>query len=163
MRWRGLLASVALLGACRSEPPAPKADPAASAPLVVARGVRIEKAGDEPDVAKLVRSERERSRGEGRELVVYVGAPWCEPCQRFHAAAARGELDEAFPNLTLLELDLDVDRDRLAAAGYTSKLVPLFALPSSDGRASDRHIEGSVKGDQAVADITPRLRAMLAK
>ncbi len=151
------------LVACKADPPPPKADPSTSSPLVVARGVRIGKGGDEPDLAKLVKSEGDRAKGEGRDLVVYVGATWCEPCKRFHAAAARGELDDAFPSLTLLEFDLDVDRDRLATAGYTSKLVPLFALPHADGRASERHIEGSVKGDKAVANITPRLRAMLAK
>lgn len=161
------------LGCSRSEssqPPAP--EPAASArtpaqgaqsgPLVLARGIRFVKA--EPgDVPKLVRAERQKAAADGRDLVVYVGAKWCEPCQRFHQAAQRGELDDEFPALTILEFDLDEDRERINAAGYMSKLIPLFVLPGEDGRGSDRRFEGGVKGDRAVANITPRLRKLLAK
>jgi hypothetical protein len=168
-------ASTLLLGCSRAETattpaPAPaessKAPPQAggpSAPLVLARGVRFIKAGPESDVAKLIRSERESAASDGRDLVVYVGATWCEPCQRFHAAAQRGDLDGDFPQLSILEFDLDEDRDRIVAAGYTSKLIPLFVLPGSDGRASTRRFEGGVKGDRAVAELTPRLRRLLAK
>ena len=55
------------------------------------------------------------------------------------------------------------DRDRLATAGYVSQYIPLFAMPGPDGRASDKKFEGSVKGDGAVANIAPRLRALLRK
>jgi hypothetical protein len=118
-------------------------------------------AGD--DLAALVRAEMARARVDGRDLVVYVGAPWCEPCTRFHEAAAAGQLDRTFPTLRLLELDHDQDEARLQAAGYTSKYIPLFAVPGEDGRASGKQIEGSVKGDAAVAQITPRLLALLGK
>jgi thiol-disulfide isomerase/thioredoxin len=135
-----------------------------SSPLVLARGVRFVKAGADNDVPKLVRSEREKAVADGRDLIVYVGAKWCEPCQRFHQAAQRGELDGEFPELTILEFDLDEDRDRITAAGYMSKLIPLFVMPEADGRAStERRFEGGVKGERAVANITPRLKKLLTK
>ncbi len=99
---------------------------------------------------------------ERRTLVVYVGAVWCEPCQRFHRALEQGDLDAMFPNVTFLEFDLDRDRERLASAGYASKLIPLFALPTAAGVASGKQIEGGIKGDGAVGFIAPRLRALLA-
>ena len=40
------------------------------------------------EAAAVVASELTRARREGRELLVYVGATWCEPCQRFHRAAS---------------------------------------------------------------------------
>lgn len=132
-------------------------------PLVLARGVRIVHAGAGTDAAKVVRDERDRAKSDGRDLVVYVGARWCEPCQYFHKAAAKGELDGEFPDLTLLEFDLDDDRDRLTAAGYVGQYIPLFAMPAADGRASDKKFEGSVKGEGAVANIAPRLRSLLRK
>jgi hypothetical protein len=92
---------------------------------------------------------------------VYVGAGWCEPCRRFHAAAAEHKLDADFPTLRLLEFDADRDGGRLQAAGYVSRLIPLFVRPAADGRSSGRQIEGSVKGDRAVGEIVPRLRALL--
>lgn len=114
------------------------------------------------DVAALVRIELAAAERDGRDLVVYVGAAWCEPCERFHQAAAAGSLDSHFPRLRLLEFDLDRDADRLARAGYGSRLIPLFARPGADGRSSDRRIEGSIKGEGAVLEIAPRLEALLA-
>lgn len=113
------------------------------------------------DVATEVRSALARAHTDGRKLLVYVGASWCEPCRRFHAAAQAGALDHVFPRLRLFVYDLDRDGPRLSAAGYSSRLIPLFMAPAPDGRASGRHIEGSIKGDGAVAQIAPRLRALL--
>ena len=164
MRQRALL--VVLLVACnRTEPePSPKPGPAAAtATAPAARGIRFVTPGADADFAKIVRSEADRAKGESRDFLVYVGATWCEPCQRFHDAAKRGELDDAFPSLTILEADADADRERLAAAGYGAEMIPLFAMPSSEGRGTPRRIEGSVKGDRAVANITPRLRQLLGK
>jgi thiol-disulfide isomerase/thioredoxin len=180
------LGLASLVVACsKSEPEPVKAEPAPSAPpspspsvtasatpsatstatpgpLVLARGVRITHAPAVGPVADIVKKAREREKADGRDLVVYVGAKWCEPCQRFHKAAAAGELDTDFPQLTLLEFDLDEDRDRLESAGYKSQLIPLFVMPSADGRASENRFEGSVKGNAAVSNIAPRLRSLLA-
>jgi len=153
--------------ALAAAPVAPGAPgPARSAPagpLVLARGVRIVHAGPGSDAARVVVEERTRAKSDGRDLVVYVGAKWCEPCKHFHAAAQKGDLDGEFPDLTLLEFDLDEDRDRLATAGYVSQFIPLFAMPGPDGRASDKKFEGSIKGDGAVANIAPRLRSLLRR
>lgn len=134
----------------------------AAGPLVLARGVRIVHAPS-GEVTSVVKSEREKAKSDGRDLVVYVGATWCEPCKHFHKAAQAGLLDTDFPNLTLLEFDLDDDRERLAPAGYVSQYIPLFAMPAADGRASDKKFEGAVKGEGAVKHISPRLRSLLAR
>lgn len=166
MPMRSTLALVALLlVACnRTQPePSPKPVPSATATAIPARGIRFVTPGADADFAKVVRSETERAKSEGRDFLVYVGATWCEPCQRFHDAAKRGELDDAFPSLTILEADADADRERLATAGYGAEMIPLFAIPSPEGRGTARRIEGSVKGDGAIANITPRLRQLLAR
>jgi thiol-disulfide isomerase/thioredoxin len=120
-------------------------------------------AAPDGDVAVIAQAEAERAKKEGRALLVYVGASWCEPCQRFHKAAEAGEVTGDLPPLRMLELDLDRDAERLAAAGYASKMIPLFAVPGPDGRGNDLRIEGSVKGSGAVSNIVPRLRALLAR
>ena len=114
------------------------------------------------DLAPYVQGELAKARGEHRPLLVYVGATWCEPCQRFHRAAEAGLLDARIPGLRFLVFDLDRDRDRLRAAGYESQYIPLFALPRADGTASKRQIEGSIKGEGAVDEIIPRLQSLLA-
>lgn len=156
------VALVLSLAACESAPstsPAPSASATAAARAPLIEWVPA----PEGDVAALVQREAERAAKDGRRLLVYVGATWCEPCQYFHRAAEHGDLDAQFPTLTLLEFDLDVDGARLAAAGYKSELIPLFVVPENDGRASARRFEGSIKGERAVANITPRLRSLLAK
>lgn len=151
---RASIIAALLLTACSVDAPKPSPSPNP--------GKHVELlAVPEGDLAVQVMREEERAKADGRDLVVYVGAPWCEPCTRFHKAAQAGELDAAFPTLRLLELDHDRDEDRLRAAGYASRLIPLFAVPGPDGRASGRQIEGSIKGEGAVAEIAPRLEALL--
>lgn len=148
------------------EPAAARAErPGVEAAAVKAGRAGVElvaASGDEP-VEAIVRREAGRARAAGRSLVVYLGAPWCEPCVRFHDAVQAGSLDAELPALTVLEFDYDRDADRLRAAGYDWKYVPLFARPGPDGRASGRSIEGSIKGEGAVAQIVPRLKGLLAR
>jgi hypothetical protein len=157
LRWSALRLVIAagLVVGCRADE-RPRPEPATS-------HVEIILAPENEDVKAAVVRELGRAKTDGRDLLVYVGATWCEPCQRFHDAAAAGELDRVFPTLRLLEFDLDRDRDRLKQAGYGSKMIPLFALPREDGMGEGEQIEGSVKGAGAVKDITPRLRELLEK
>jgi thiol-disulfide isomerase/thioredoxin len=115
------------------------------------------------DVAPIVRGEYERARESGRQLVIYMGATWCEPCERFHRAVENGELDATFPTLTLLEFDADRDSDRLRSAGYAAQYIPMFALPKADGTASGRRVEGGIKGDGAVRVVSEKLKGLLAQ
>lgn len=151
------------LGGCKGDAPSPKPDPVASSAGPAKVEIIELEPSDEP-LADIVRRERARAEKEGRDLLIYVGAEWCEPCKRFHDAALRGELDQTFPTLRLLELDRDRDEARLAAAGCITQLIPLFARPNQEGGCDlERSLTGSIKGPGAVANITPRLRALLQR
>jgi hypothetical protein len=114
-------------------------------------------------VEAIVQRESARASADGRDLVIYVGAVWCEPCKYFHEAAERGELDHAFPKLRMLEFDRDRDEARLQAAGCISQLIPLFAAPTADGRCDQRlQVMGGIKGAGTVDFIAERLQRMLA-
>jgi thiol-disulfide isomerase/thioredoxin len=159
-----VIAMMLAIGCKQEPPPDARAEPTNGVAVVHNEGhVEIVPGPNEGSVKAAVQAEMTREKGRGRQLVVYVGAHWCEPCMRFHDAAKAGQLDRRFPKLTLLEFDLDRDRDRLEEAGYTSRMIPLFMLPNPDGSAKGDHIEGSVKGDAAVDEISPRLTALLAK
>jgi thiol-disulfide isomerase/thioredoxin len=114
-------------------------------------------------VPELVRESKARADAEGRRLLVYVGASWCEPCQVFHRAVEAGELDGKLAGVRFLEFDTDTDRDALVEGGYGGSLIPRFALPGADGRGTDAKIEGGVKGDGAVDHIVQRLEPLLAR
>ena len=116
----------------------------------------------EEDAAVVVQRELARAKKDDKDLLVYVGATWCEPCQRLHEAVVAGQLDKDFPGLRLLEFDADRDDQRLSEAGYRSGMMPLLARVGADGRATGRQIEGSIKGPGAVDQIIPRLTALLA-
>lgn len=158
LRLAAFLVALPLVSGCKSATPS-ELDPGAPAPKA---GIRWLQAQESGDVAALVRTEQKRTGASPRQLLVYVGASWCEPCQKFHHAAERGDLDATFPELTLVEFDLDRDRDRLAAAGYVSRYIPLFALPKEDGTASGKQVEGGIKGDGAVGFITAKVKDLLA-
>jgi thiol-disulfide isomerase/thioredoxin len=148
--------------------PSPAADPsvtgAPSPPLVLAPpGIHwMQGPSGLTDISPPIRDALVHEQASGRTLLVYVGATWCEPCQRFHHAVEQGDLDAVFPRLSILAFDADRDSETLATAGYVSRLIPLFAIPRADGHASGKQIEGSVKGGAAVGEITPRLQALIA-
>ena len=91
-------------GTASSAPPA-SSGASASAPLVLAPrdGIHWTQVPDGvTDAASAIREALTRANADGRALLVYVGATWCEPCQRFHHAVDQGELDSAFPRLSIL-------------------------------------------------------------
>lgn len=152
-----------LLVGCSGKSPSPppdRAPEAAPAPVAKEKAKpRFVPAAEGKPVADEVRGVVAAS-GEER-VVVYVGASWCEPCQEFHGALERGELDEELAGVKFLEYDADVDNERLETAGYGGRMIPRFALPGTDGRFSGKKIEGGVKGKAAVKHIMGRLRPML--
>lgn len=159
------VASALLLGAGCSDP-APsvsKESPASGgqAATSTAKPELVPVPGNVSDGPLFVRQEAERAARDGRKLVVYVGAAWCEPCQAFHHALERGELDQDLAGVRFLDFDLDRHEELLRQAGCTSKLVPLFARPSPEGTCSDRRTEGGIKGDKAVSFLLDRLHKIL--
>src|SRR4051794_34548801 len=95
-----------LLAACKSEPAPPK--------------LELVEAPQSADIAPLVALQLASAAHDHKQLLVYVGATWCEPCRHFHEAAAAGALDAEFGKLRLYVFDLDRDGDALAKAGYKS-------------------------------------------
>jgi thiol:disulfide interchange protein len=117
---------------------------------------------DQVPLEQFVQQHVEEADASGQRVLVYVGATWCEPCQRFHKALEAGELDDALAGTKFIEFDADHDRAELKAAGYSSKYIPLFSVPASNGHSSGRAIEGSIKGDKAVREnLVPRLLALM--
>jgi thiol-disulfide isomerase/thioredoxin len=148
------------LAACSPAPAKKVPPPAAQPPASHIEDKPVFVKGATP-VAPFV-AEAQLAAGDAR-LIVYVGASWCEPCQRFHHALQAGELDNALRGVRFVEYDSDVAKPELEAAGYRSRLIPLFAVPAEDGRASGRQQEGSIKGEGAVQNILPRLQEMLGR
>ena len=135
-------------------------EPAHSAPAPSPKPAFIE--AGEGDADAVVRDAMHAAQQQERRLVVYVGATWCEPCQAFHDAVERGELDDALTGVRFLEFDSDRDGDRLGTAGYSGRYIPRFVIPRADGQASDQRMEGGIKGAGAVANIMERLGPLLA-
>jgi len=167
-----LVVSLAVLASCgtpkaESDPAAATTESAAAAasqkPVVVRTGkaeIILAPEGDE-DLAAVVKRELDRAKADQKDLLVYVGATWCEPCQRLHKAIVDGDLDKEFPGLRLLEFDADRDDVRLRRSGYLAKYIPMLAVARDDGTATGKQIEGAVKGPRALDVIKPKLRALI--
>ena len=174
MNPRRICALVALvvlaLSACRSRErkdtaPALSAEPAKSAASATVAATRPyfvtapEKLAEaQPFVAEQVSS----AAAAGERALVYVGAAWCEPCERFHEAVERGELDDVLSGTRFVEFDADRHTEALGGAGYAFRMIPVIAMPNPDGRASGRQLSGSIKGPEAVhGNLVPRVLALL--
>ena len=119
-------------------------------------GVRVVMAAADSDALSLVRTERLRAKADGRVLVVYAGAGWCEPCKRFKNAIQTGSLDDKLAKTTLLVFDADRDTERLAAAGYKFQYIPYVAVPGADGHPSDS-AEARAKGSESWRELIGKL------
>ena len=133
----------------------PKADASAE-------GVRVVVAAQDGDALSLVRTERLKAKAEGRVLVVFAGAGWCEPCKRFKNAIQTGSLDQKLARTTLLVFDADRDTDRLGAAGFKFQFIPFVALPGADGHPTDT-AEARSKGSEAWRELIVKLEAWQGK
>jgi hypothetical protein len=161
-----VLSGALTLGCNERRPERSTPAPAAAQPGAVARSqakpVLAHRGNPAPPLEQFVQQHVEEADAAGVRVLVYVGASWCEPCQRFHKALESGQLDEDLAGTKFLEFDADRDRAELRSAGYASKYIPLFAVPDHSGHASELSIEGSIKGDSAVREnLVPRLVALL--
>jgi thiol-disulfide isomerase/thioredoxin len=154
MRVFAALAFLIITG-CTKSPATPAIDPTAT--------VRFITPPIDGPVSTIMAAQLEKAKAEKRRVLLYAGAPWCEPCRYFHEAVDRGELTGKVGALDLVAFDSQMDAERMLLSGYESQFIPLFALPAADGKATGKHIEGSVKGDGAVADLVPRLTKLLAE
>ena len=136
--------------ACKATPP--QVDPKATVRFVTA---------EEGEVSPQLVRRMTQAKADQRRVLVYVSAPWCEPCRVFHAAVDRGELTGKLGALDLVAFDGEVDAERLLMSGYEQRLIPAFHLPGADGRATAKHLEGSVTGNGAVGDLVPRILELL--
>ena len=155
-----MVSAVLAVTACKSETTSTGANNGGG--NAAAGGVEFVTAAALPDVAPWIASEVARATNDNIRILVYVGASWCEPCETFHRAALAGKLNTALPKLRLLSFDADRDADALTRAGYDSEMIPMFAETRPDGQASGRKIMGSVKGEAAISDLTPRILTLLA-
>ena len=70
------------------------------------------------DVAPIIAKEVARATHDHKKLLVYLGATWCEPCVKFHEAAARGPARSGdFGDVRMLVFDADRDNEALERAG----------------------------------------------
>lgn len=143
-------------------PTAKGAEPASavSASSAAARerggGVRVVPAAEESDALSLIRTERLKAKAEGRVLVVYASAAWCEPCRKLKEEIHAGRLDDRLARVTLLSFDADKDTDRLGSAGYKFQFIPYVALPGADGHPADS-LEARGKGGGAWRELASKL------
>jgi len=149
-------------GTGTSEKAAPSAPTATAKADTSVEGIRVVVATQDSDALSTVRTERLKAKAEGRTLVVYAGAGWCEPCKRFKNAIQTGSLDTKLSKTTLLIFDADRDTDRLGAAGYKFQFIPYVALPGTDGHPTDT-AEARSKGSESWRELIVKLEAWQAK
>lgn len=167
------LAFAVLVGAACQSPPSASAPASASAsasasgtasasaPASASAKVVVVEAAQDMDAISQIRTERLKAKADGRVLVVYVGATWCDPCKKFKQELHSGNLDAKLSKITLLAFDADKDQDRLATVGYSFRFIPFVALPGADGQPTDSQ-EARGKGAAAWRELLGKLETWQA-
>src|SRR6188768_2295111 len=102
------LLSIGLLAGCserRPERAAPSAVAAEPRAKSRAKPQLTHRQAPAAPLEQFVQQHVEEADATGMRVLVYVGASWCGPCQRFHKALASGELDEALAGTKFLAFD----------------------------------------------------------
>lgn len=123
--------------------------------------VVVTPAAADSDAISTIRVARLQAKAEGRVLVVYVSATWCDPCKKLKAEIEAGHLDDRLGKTTLLAFDADKDGERLLAAGYQFRFVPFVALPGPDGHPADSQ-QATGGGKDAWKELLGKLDAWQA-
>jgi hypothetical protein len=160
--------ALSLGGACTASPPEPMpttgstSTASASAKVTDRPPPELRRVpSDVADPRAYLQRELEAARSDGRSVLVYVGASWCEPCTRFHDALASGALDSELRGARMLELDHDVHERFLRETECGSKMIPLFAKVTEQGTCSSARWEGGIKGEGAVGYLLPKVKELL--
>lgn len=131
---------------------APAAAPTPGGKLVVTP------ADADTDAISTIRTARLQAKAQGRVLVVYVSATWCDPCKKLKSEIEAGHLDSRLGKTTLLAFDADRDAERLLGAGYSFKFVPFVALAGTDGHPADSQ-QATGHGGDAWRELLGKLDA----
>jgi thiol-disulfide isomerase/thioredoxin len=126
-------------------------------------GIEWVEIGRVGNIADMVKDELARAQADKKDLLVYVGATWCEPCKHFYDASKKGELGTELANVRLLKFDFDRHGTSLAKAGYDAPYIPLFVRPEDDGRGGSQRSMGSVKGPQAIDYLKGKVLELLGR
>lgn len=149
----GSSGATAMASSSSSSDPLPHApDP----PRKPGEGIKLTTAPADGDALSTIRTARLQAKSDGRVLVVYVSATWCEPCRRMKDEINAGRLDAQLGKTTLLAFDADKDGDRLASAGYKFGFIPFVALPGADGHPTSS-LEAKGKGSNAWRELVGTL------
>lgn len=147
----------------KAAPPPPAPSPPAPTQKGATGPVELVDATPEIPADIVVHNAVGKAAEDHKDLLVYVGATWCAPCERFKEAAKKGELDAALPGVRFLMFDADADAKRLRAAGYRWTYVPLFVRPAVNGHSSGQQIAGVPNKAAGVANLAPRIKALLGR
>lgn len=139
-------------GSSNSPPPASSPAPSKSP----GEKLSVVTAAADGDALSTIRTERLKAKADGRVLVVFVSASWCEPCKRMKEEIHAGRLDAQLGKTTLLAFDADKDGDRLGSAGYKYSFIPFVALPGADGHPVES-VEAKGKGSNAWRELLGKL------
>ena len=87
------------------------------------------------------------ARDNGRPVLVYAGADWCEPCRELHKQLVRPEVRAKLAGWTLVYLDVDKEPQPPAALGIGP--IPALRLLTPAGRVVGSQ-DGFIPGEELV-------------
>ncbi|MCD9033774.1 TlpA family protein disulfide reductase [Luteimonas sp. Y-2-2-4F] len=177
-----LLVAAVLLGACRREPPAPAADPAAAPPPADTGPAPAEPAGEDADAARpdhprlqvttLDGAAYDLADHRGQWVIVNFWATWCAPCRKeMPELSALGAMREHIEVIGLAYEEIEpeamraflkerpvlypiaiVDTYAPPADFETPRGLPLTYLIDPQGKVAQRYL-GPVTAERIERDI----------
>ncbi len=129
----------------------PLASAAASATIAPAEPpprpfVLIELAPTQGDLQPLLREHATKARARGLKPFVEFYAEWCRPCKALAALMNDPFIVEAFTGTYLIKLNFDDWQQKLPAAGFTPREIPMFYALDAEGRPTGRKLSGDAWG-----------------
>ncbi len=107
---------------------------------------------------RLLKSEVQKAKDQGRSPYVEFYADWCPPCNALRENLGDERMVDAFTGTYIIQLNLDEWKRELSGAGFAVPGIPMFFELDAEGKPTGRIISGGAWGEDIPENMAPPLK-----
>jgi hypothetical protein len=132
--------------------------PSPTQPPAGARGFELDEVAPGRPLAVVLSDGAAKAKAKGLRPFLYIGATWCQPCQKLHRSLDDERMVDAFRGTYVIHLDLDAWERELPSVGLRVAQVPVFFQLDAQGKPTGKSLDGGAWNEDVPAEMAPPLK-----